>query len=207
MKLAKMSAFTDLPQDSLVTYVANSATLMAADPQFVSLTAQVAELKTRNEAYRAALTESVNGGRLTTIVKNKCKVAVLEQMSNICLLVEMLANGDESVILAAGLDVRKTPTKVTSLDAPTVLKITNVPMPGIVTVQLAKVEGAMNYGIERRMLVPDTDPVWQNGDYSSSLKMELKGFELGKTYQIRFRAIGTKGLVSDWSTVQELLVS
>ena len=74
--------------------------------------------------------------------------------------------------------------------------------------KLAKmVEGAMNYGIERRMVVPDTDPIWQNGDYSSSLKMELAKFESGKTYQIRFRAIGTKGLVSDWSSVQELLVS
>ena len=207
MKLVQMAAFQQLPQDSLVTYVANSATLMAADPQFVSLTAQVAELKTRNEAFRAALAESVNGGRLTTIAKNKCKAAVLEQMSNICLLVEMLANGDEGVILAAGLGVRKAPTKVTALDAPTVLKITNVPTPGIVTAQLAKVEGATNYGIERRMVVPDTDPVWQNGDYSSSLKMELKGFESGKTYQIRFRAIGSKGLVSDWSAVQELLVS
>ena len=207
MKLVLMSAFQQLSQDGLAMYAKNVGTLMTNNGQFASLKTQVAELVNRTVAYTDALAESINGGRLTTIVKNKCKEALLKQVSEVAVLVELLADGNESVVLAAGLDVRKTYAVVTSLNAPNVLKVTNVSAAGVVTAQLAKVEGATNYGIEKRIVDADIDTVWKNGDYSSSLKMKLEGFESGKTYQLRFRAIGNKGMVSDWSAVQELLVS
>ena len=64
------------------------------------------------------------------------------------------------------------------------------------------------YGIEKRIVTegqPDT--AWTNGDYTSACRTKLTGLESGKTYQFKFRAIGNKGLVSEWSAAQEVLVS
>ena len=209
MLLVKITAFKQLNQGSLATYANNVITLMTENPLFVSLSANVAELKTGYDAYIVALANNVNGGRIATIDKDKCKKDVEKQLTKVALLVDILANGQESIIMAAGFNVRKAEmTTYTALKAPNVLKLVNESEAGIVTIELEKVPGATNYGIEKRIVLegqPDTP--WTNGDYTSACKTQIKGLESGKTYQLHFRAIGNGGLVSPWSAVSDLLVS
>ena len=208
MKNVFLGAFTKLPQDSLNTYAKNVVQLMTTDPLFTSLSPAVAALKTVRDAYSVALTNNVTGGQIATIEKNKCKANLLSQLTKVALMVEILADGDSAIILAAGLDLRQAPKSYSSLDAPDVIKVTNETAPGLVTVELMKVEGATNYGIEKR-IVTDENPegVWVNGQYSSALTFELNGLTSGKTYQLRFRSLGNKGLVSIWSPIQQVFVS
>ena len=181
---------------------------MTTDPLFTSLSPAVAALKTVRDAYSVALTNSVTGGQITTIVKNNCKVSLLNQLTNVALMVEILADGNTAIILAAGLDLRQTPKSYTSLNAPDVIKVTNETATGLVTVVLAEVEGATNYGIEKRIVTAENpEGVWVNGQYSSALKFELQGLTSGETYQLRFRSLGNKGLVSVWSAIQQVFVS
>ena len=182
---------------------------MTADPQFASLSAVVAELKVCYDAYSTALTNNVNGGRIATIEKDKCKRDLEKQLTKVALLVDILANSKESIIMAAGFNVCKSEmTSYTSLKAPTVIKLVNESEAGVVTVELEKVPGATNYGIEKRILVEgQPDAPWTNGDYSSACKTQITGLESGKTYQLRFRAIGNSKLVSPWSAISDLLVS
>lgn len=207
MKKVVLSAFAKLGQDALAVYASNVVNLMTTDTQFASLSAATAELKTCYDAYSLALNNNVNGGRVATIDKNNCKDALLSQLKKVALLVDILANGDEAIIMAAGFDVRKDSESYTSLSAPDVLKLINETEAGLVTVRLAKVGGASNYGIEKRIKPEGEETAWQNGDYSSALKFQLKGLTSGKTWQFRFRGIGNKGLVSPWSSVVETLVS
>lgn len=202
-----LGAFTKLGQDALAVYVKNVLTLMIADVQFASLSSQITDLKTSFDAYDLALTNNVNGGRMTTIEKDRCKKEVLDKMKSVALLVNNLANGSDTVIMAAGLDVRKASGSYSSLAAPNVLKLVNESESGVVTVLLSKVDGATVYGIEKRKMMDPETTAWQNGDYSSALKFQLTNLESGKTYQLQFRSIGNKGLVSPWSKVVELLVS
>ena len=203
-----LGAFTKLPQDSLNTYAKNVVQLMTTDPLFTSLSPAVAALKTVRDAYSVALTNSVTGGQITTIVKNDCKADLLKQLTRVATMVDLLADDNTTIILAAGFDLTKAHKSYSSLDAPDVLSVTNESTPGLVTVQLVKVEGATNYGVEKRIITPENpDGVWVNGEYSSALKFELDGLTSGKTYQLRFRSLGNKGLVSVWSAIQEVFVS
>ena len=105
MKLILLTVFKQLRDGLLDSYAKNVVTLMTQDPQFTSLKTQIAELKIRQEAYSTAMTNNVNGGRVATIEKNNCKSDLLEQMTEVAQLVEILAKSDERVALAAGFDV------------------------------------------------------------------------------------------------------
>ncbi len=208
MRQIYLGAFTKLPQGELPTYARNVVKLMTADAQFAPLSNAVAGLNTRTEDFDQSLTENVNGGRLATLAKNKCKLSVIAQLSELALLVDLQAKGNESVILSAGFDVRRSASYYTSLDAPLVVDIVNETTRGLATVILGKVDGATNYGIEKRIVVAgQPEGAWMNGDYSSACKFQFRGLESGKTYEFRFRAIGNKGLVSPFSDIQTLLVS
>lgn len=207
MKTVVLSSFTKLGQDALAVYANNVITLMTEDAQFASLSTNVAKLKTCYDAYVVALSNNVNGGRVATIEKDKCKKEVTTELSNVALLVDLMAQGNDSIVMAAGFDVRKSAESYTALDAPDVLKIVNETTSGLVTVQLSKVIGATNYGIEKRLKSEAQALPWMNGQYSSALKFQLTDLEPGKTYQFQFRGIGNKGLVSPWSKIVEVLVS
>lgn len=209
MLLVKITAFKKLSQDGLATYTNNVITLMTAAPQFASLSEDVAELKKCYDAYATALTNNVNGGRIATIQKDVSKKAVENQLTSVALLVDFMAKSNEQIVLAAGFDVRKTEmTSYSALTAPIVLKIVNEKEAGIVSLELEKVPGATNYGIEKRIKVEgQPDSPWTNGEYTSACKTKLTGLESGKYYEWRFRAVGNKGLVSAWSAVVGALVS
>lgn len=207
MKKILLNAFMKLGQDALAVYAFNVITLMTSDEQFASLSLDVAELKRCYDAYSEALKNNVNGGRMTTAEKNKWNKAVKMQLSSVAALVNNLAKGDEVIIMAAGYDVNKTPESYDSLDAPFVRKLINESTNGLVTVQVTKVLGATNYGIEKRIKPETEETVWMNGEYSSALTFQICNLTGGKTWQFRFRGIGNKGLVSPWSSVVETMVS
>jgi hypothetical protein len=208
MKIVTLNAFTRLSQDALAAYANQVITNMTIDKQFSTLKADVEVLKKSNDAYNIALANNINGGRIATLEKDNCKKELLNQLSNVALLVDFQAKGDESIILAAGFDVRKPANSYSALTTPNVLKILNETEKGIVSVQLEKVLGATVYGIEKRVKTEgQLEAAWTNGDYTTACRTQISGLDSGKTYQFKFRAIGSKGLVSDWSATQEVLVS
>jgi hypothetical protein len=202
-----LSAFSRLGQDALATYAKNCITLMTANAQYASLNNSIAVLKQSHDAYSEALSNNVNGGRLATMEKDKCKKDLNKQLSSVAYLVDLLADGEDSIIMAAGFDVRKAAASYDVLAAPDVLKLTNEPTAGLLTVQLGRVMGANVYGVEKRIKTDGEPQAWVNGEYSSALKFQLTGLQSGKTYQFQFRGIGNKSLVSPWSSTVEVLVS
>jgi hypothetical protein len=208
MKLVNSSEFRRLSQAGLATFSSNVVNLMTTNPIFTSLMTEVTELNKRTEAYSVALTNNVNGGRLQTIEKDKCLKDVLDQLTITAFLVDVLANGDESVILAAGFSIRKAPTNYTYLAAPIILKAENEKAPGVAKIEIEKVAGATNYGIEKRIIV-DGQPAgaWTNGEYTSSAKTTIENLQSNTDYEFRMRAIGCKGLVSEWSAIVSVRVS
>ena len=71
---------------------------MTANAQFASLSEDVAELKRCYDAYAAALTNNVNGGRIATIQKDVSKKTVENQLTAVALLVGFMAKGNELIV-------------------------------------------------------------------------------------------------------------
>lgn len=155
----------------------------------------------------AVYAQNVNGGRIATAEKDKCKETLISQLCSLGNLVDFLAKGDKSIILAAGFRPRKSPTSYTALVAPSVEKYIVKAESRIVTIQLSKVVGVTHFGIEKRLIVEGEDTPWINDDYATARRFKLNDLVVGKTYQFRIRAIGKCGLVSPWSGVLEVFVA
>jgi hypothetical protein len=207
MRLINSTEFRRLSQAGLATFAHNVVSLMTANPIYSSLLDQVNELKKRADAYSVALTNNVYGGRLDTIEKDRCLKEVLEQLMVMAFLVDVLAKGNESIIVAAGFTVRKAPNSYTALAQPTILKLENEKESGVAYLELEKVEGATNYGIEKRIVVGGVPGPWTNGDYTSAATKLLENLTPNSDYEVRLRAIGSKGLVSEWSSIVSVRVS
>lgn len=109
MAKVKLLAYKKLPQDSFATYVHNVVDLMTADAQFSSAATEVAKLKTLCTDYETVLKNSLIGGRMTTIIKDDCKKALIYQVDVVAQMVNLISKGAEIVILAAGFDIAKPP--------------------------------------------------------------------------------------------------
>ncbi len=202
-----MNAFAKLGQDVLAVYAQNVITLMTQDAQFTSLTPQIALLKDCYGAYMPALTDNVNGGRIATVEKDKCKETLINQLRTLGNLVDYVAKGDKSIIRAAGFTSRKSATSYTALVAPSVEKYIVHAASRLVTIQLSKVVGVSLFSIEKRFLVEGEDTLWISDDYATARRFKISGLVVGKTYQFRIRAIGKGGLVSSWSRMLEVFVA
>ncbi len=211
MTLVILKAFKSLPQCQLADYAKNVINLMTEDPQFSTLEAGVTTLKDCCDVYSQALIKSMDGGRIATIHKDRAKKKLDYQLTYVARLVELLANKNESIIIAAGFNIRQPKKTYTSVDIPTIVKLVNEEARGIVSLKLSKVEGAYLYHIEKRIKIEGQadDASWRlNDDYhTTTLKTKLKGHESGSCYEWRCRAIGKSGLISGWSAVVSGFVS
>jgi hypothetical protein len=208
MSKVKMSVLSELRDDQAAAYANRVIGLMTNDPQFVSAAADIAELKTRCEAYEKAYQENEIGGRPATIIKNECKAALIEQLKRVGLLVNYIANGSELVILAAGFDISKNAQNYTELTAPLLKVVRDERAKGVVTLKFGKVEGANNYGIKKRIVGADMPNMeWQNGEFSTASNLRIEGLESDKYYEFVVYAVGSKGLVSPNSNIEKVMVS
>ncbi len=202
-----MNAFAKLGQDVLAVYALNVITLMTEDAQFTSLTPQIALLKDCYDAYMPALSNNVNGGRIATAEKDKCKETLINELRSLGNMVDYLAQGEKNIIRTAGFTPRKSATSYTALVAPSVQKYIVDGPSSTVTIQLSKVAGVTQFAISKRIIVEGEDTPWINDDYATARRFKLSDLVVGKTYKFRICAIGKGGLVSPWSRVLEVFVA
>lgn len=211
MKLVLLKAFKSLPQGQLADYANNVINLMTEDPQFSTLEAEIAALKICCDDYSQALLKSMDGGRIKTILKNRAKKKLDDQLTSVARLVDYLADKNEGIILAAGFDILQPKKIYTFVHIPIILKWVNEQARGVVSLKLAKVEGAYLYHIEKRLKIEGQadDVSWRLYDdyHTTTLKTQLKGHESGTCYEWRCRAVGKSGLISGWSAVVSGFVS
>lgn len=169
---------------------------MLADEQFRSLKPSVDELKRILDAFTIAVSNAVNGGTILTKEKNRKMADLVNQLEKVAIQLDVLAENNEDMVLAAGFELRKPNKPVSELVAPTGLVVTQMERSGSVKLSWNSTPGAVTYGIERLIAGETT---WQNGDYSTSKNAVISGLKPGTFMTFHLRAIGTKGMKSEWS--------
>ncbi len=149
------------------------------------------------DAYDAALSNAVKNGTESTAIKNSTKDKVLDWLSLIAKNVDIVANGDETVILAAGFEVQKPrsryegdPGVVSGLVAEATMVGGEVVCKWVKGVHCEKT--AFEWEAE------DQPGEWHNGNYANGSKLLIKDLPSRKTVRIRARSLGSQNRRSVW---------
>lgn len=203
MKKIILRSFKKMPQGKLNSFATIIATRMAENTLFSTFKPQVDELKALNDAFTTALANASNGGREFTAIKDRCMIAVVEQLDNLADDVDKLAKGDEVIVFAAGFEVRKTPEPIDELSTPKNFTLLNAPKTGEIKAKWKAQGGVVNYAIEYQI---KGEQEWKNSTYTTSSEIILKGFEMGTYVSVKVCGIGRKGLKSDFTEPATVLV-
>lgn len=187
-----------MPQGDISRFGWNVQTKVSTDPRFVSI-AELADRDLRDAltVFDTDLKNSVKAGNEKTAIKNQSLSALKAILVKIAKEVDIIANGDEVVILAAGFEVQKArgkyegdPGMVTELTASSTL------VEGEVLCKWQKGEHAEKTAFEwEEELVPG---VMHNGNYANGSKLLIKGLPSKKWINIRARSLGSANRNSGW---------
>jgi hypothetical protein len=186
--------FKKYPQVKLSSFSASIAQRMSTDIRFASFLVSIDELKVLNDALTSAASNAVNRDKEMVAIKTKCMKAVSEKLDVIAVNLELLANGDEILVMASGFELYKKPTKLTQLLAPIDLKVVNDPEVGAIKASWKEQAGAVNYGILYQL---EGEEIWRNGTYSTSKEVVIPGFKSGSFVLVKVYAMGTREMKSD----------
>jgi hypothetical protein len=186
--------FKKYPQEKLSGFSASIALRMSTDVRFSQFKNQIDELKVLNDALTTAASNAVNRDKEMVAIKTKCVKAVCDKLDVIAVNVELMANGDEILVMATGYELYKKATAVTQLLAPAGLEVVNDPAVGAIKASWKGQTGAVNYGILHQV---QGEEIWRNGTYTTSKEIVLSGFNSGSFVSVKVYAMGTHELKSD----------
>jgi hypothetical protein len=185
--------FKKYPQVKLSGFSSSIAQRMSDDARFSNFTLMIDELKVLNLALSTAASNAVNRDKEKIAIKSKCMNAVCEKLDVIAVNIELMANGDEVLVMASGFELYKKPTALTQLLAPTGLVVVNDPEVGAIKANWKEQAGAVNYGILYQL---DGETEWRNGTYTTSREIVLSGFKSGSIIWVKVYAMGTREIKS-----------
>jgi hypothetical protein len=195
--------FKRFPQAKLSGYSATVQLRMSADERFTRLIKEIDELSVLNESLAIAISNAFNRDREKIAIKNQWMKAVYEKLDTLAVLVELMANGDEILVLATGFDLYKKPSTLTQLLAPTALVVVNSLVSGSIKASWKEQAGAINYGILYQM---DGEAEWRNGTYTTSKEVVPSNFQSGTIVWVKVYAMGTREIKSDASDPVSVVV-
>lgn len=115
------------------------------------------------------------------------------------------SNGDESLIIAAGFELRKRNNKPSDLTVPKGLRIERTENSGQLKLNWKPVKNSRNYMVQYGLKIPSKETTWET-HFSTRCTCILDALKPGKIYRIRILAVGAKG-VSQPSEVIEIMAA
>jgi len=191
---AKKYKDADLPirAESVSEHMTNNA-------HFPDIQEKLDELNTRIESYRTSLSDSTEGGRLTTVIKQECRRKLEDCLQELAAYVQLSTKGDAVLISSSGFDTHKKAARVGQLDKPGNVRIILGPMQGSAWISCNGVDRALFYVFEYCAAPLTADSVWIQVT-GSRRKMLIEGLTSGKEYC--FRVAGARTHPSRiWSDV------
>jgi hypothetical protein len=178
---------------AIVKAMTGNATFPTPAPALNAVGNAVNKLETDNNA----LANIRQQAQAQTVIVAASETALDGLLTNLGGYVETVANGEETKIRSAGMDVRSGAAPVGQLPAPTDLNATTGDRDGEIDLQWNRVNGAKSYVVE---LTTDTAAAtgWKSAGVATKSKQIVTGLTTGTKYWFRVAAIGAAGQ-SPWS--------
>ena len=184
--------------NQLIPYIQNHIEMMTGNPNFTTPQPPAADFLTLFNAYQEAALAAINAESAwkdAVAARDQLRTDITAAMTVRGAYVQEASNGNRQVILSSGLGAKNPPTPVTSLAAPTNLRIDLNGEAGLMKIRWDVVPNAKTYALQCSRDV--TPRVWEPLD-SGTKTLVTKTLEVGVTYVFRVAAIGKPGQ-SNWS--------
>jgi hypothetical protein len=186
----------DAPLKSFAEQVIRS---MRDSEYFADYQDQVDAVDAVVQHYAESLTEQASAEsflRAATARKQLARKATEEGLTQLALVVSVVAKGQGTVIASAAMELKHERKRLGKLPAPENLSSETSEWEGACELSWEPVHGSSIYEIEYRL--QPVDSPWQHFGYSTAAKCRVTGLVPGTLYFFRVRAIGSAG-ASPWS--------
>lgn len=176
----------------LETKMTGNANFPTPDPTLV-------ELKTGREALEMAIVEAASGDRVKIFERDVAEVELDQLIVREAMYVSNVAQGDAVVILSSGFDLRKEPSPIGPLDAPSELRTKTGTKPGELDLRWKPEYGAYYYQVYMTDKDPNSGADWQLVAMTSSAHYAATGLPPATYVWFRVNCLGAKGFISPFS--------
>ena len=201
-RLRVLMSFIKLSIWEKMAFYSNVLSKMTGNALFPTPDVSLETTKTVLDELEAAAVAATDGSRTQISLRNNKMALVDNLFHNLALYVERIANGDDTIILSSGFDVRE----VTRTYSKPELGVKPGNVSGHIKLAVRSIEGAKSYLWQ---YAKDTQP--QNGDgwelagYSTKTTFEMDDLEILGKYWFRAAGITAKGLSNYTAPVMKVV--
>jgi hypothetical protein len=185
-----LNNFEKLTDAALSTIALRIITSLTGNSNFPVLTPSLDEVTSVKKDFDDSLSGAQTGDRVKIAIKNERRAKLIDTLHRLARNVEMVANGNRSILLSSGFDVSKERSSTIELEIPENLKLMDGNASGEFYVCCDSIVGAKSYVFEYTL-----DPLLNESAWTSqtTTKCEfiIKGLIPGKKYWVRVIAIGS----------------
>ena len=195
-RMAKVKLnLNNLPDAEVIQQCNNIKTAMTGNANFTTPTPTLTAFGTLITTATTKLTSADNAqtaAKQATADKDTAIAALLASASQLSTYVDLIANGDQSKVLSAGMQVRSAATPTTAPNRVMNLAITSGDSAGELDLQWDTIPGAKTYEIQTSP-DPMTATSWTSQPSVTKSKAVILGLTSGARVWMRVRAVNSAG--------------
>jgi hypothetical protein len=166
----------------------------------------LADFQSSIEALQSAQQATLMGGIPETVLRNEKHRQLLNDITQLARYVELIANGNVETVMLVKLPLRRRgPQRYEFLDTPQMVSIESLYSESA-SLRWKRIANAKAYEVE---YCPDpiTADGWKRAPIISAARTVVNGLTRKEEYWFRVRALGSQGIVSNWSSPAKQLVN
>lgn len=195
------SRYSDADLEAKTHTIINNLT---GNPVFTTPVPTLSVVEDASEVYSGALLDASTGNRSKIAVKNASREALVLLLRQLCVYVNLTANGNAAELLTSGFDVSKDPEPAV-ISKPENLKVENGVSSGELLMSIKKVKGAYAYLHEYTSDAAMAPASWVSTP-STACKIIFSNLLPGTKYYCRVGAIGANDQLLYSDTISRIVV-
>ncbi len=178
---------------------------MTSNPNFPTPDPTLAVVGTAHDEFDAAVS-GLDGSSDAFALRDVKRAALTAVMRDLAVYVQKASGGDLVKILSSGFPVQKERQPVAELDRPQNMRLSRPGMSGQLKARCTPVDNAVSYQWRWATTTAPTNFTMVEPP-TTAASVLLEGLTPGVYYTAQVRAIGTKGLMSEWSDPSTLMAT